>query len=86
MKKNIFSYIVTAILITTAYINTNAGNIVVQSYGKRMKDLKKTEGVVNLQKTIPSVRGNRNIAAFSCNKTSVSPNRTGIFHVFVVKP
>ncbi len=86
MRKKNYVYIVTAIFITTACMNTNTGNIDVQSYGKRMKDLKKTEGVVNLQKTIPSVRGNRNIAAFSCNKTSVSPNRTGIFHVFVVKP
>ena len=51
----IFSYIVTPLFVITAC--TQVENV--QSYGhfKKMMHLKKTEGVVNLQKAIPSVNG-----------------------------
>ena len=56
MKKAAYNFIVIAIFVAATFINANAENINIQSYGhyKKMIHMKKTEGVVNLQEATPS--------------------------------
>ena len=54
MKKIAYFCIAVVLFVTTSVLNANANNTDVQSYGhfKKMIHMKKTEGVVNLQKSI----------------------------------
>jgi len=56
MKKIIPNCIVAALFVMTLVVNATANNTDIQSYGhyKKMMHMKKTDGVVNLQKSIPS--------------------------------
>lgn len=56
MIRNTYSYIVAAIFVAVTCMSANAEEIGIQSYGhyKKMIHMKKTSGVVNLSKAIPS--------------------------------
>jgi acetolactate decarboxylase len=56
MKTANYIHIATSLLVMAIAINANANNTAVQNYGhfKKMMHMKKTDGVVNLQKALPS--------------------------------
>lgn len=63
-KLNVYKLIIATICIAT-WLNVNAKNIEVKSYGhyQKMIHMKKTTGVVNLKKAIPSLSGTYAVGA-----------------------
>lgn len=57
MKKISFKVIIATILVAITCMNVNAKNVYIQNYGhyKKMMHMKKTKGVIKLQKAIPTV-------------------------------